>query len=453
MSSSRFAAAALLAALSAAPAAAQISPSPRGTAMGGAYVGLARGYEALDWNPANLALDTSPGWSLGLFQPALAGTVLGPEWGDFTLLIEDEITAQDQQEFLANVDANGLNFAGSAEVQGVALSIGPVAVGFTMVGLANANLSRELLDLYLDTRVLGDIDQDKISEYRVGDTSFRDAGYYTVSAGYGHAVSDMLGLSFPMSLGVTARLVSGRDLQRARMFEPRVDIDAQTFTIPLAAIQSKGGTGYGVDLGLAAQPRPGITVGLAVENAFQRMNWDEDLQYRYTELSAEDLGELSADEIVDQLEARPLDPSSAPLEAYILGEDFFKETWAPRVLRVGGSWENTHGTTAGVTFATTQGKGELHAGWPSYVGVGLEQKLLFLSLRGGFATGGGANLLTAGVGLDLGVAELAVSGLRAGGNEEGAAPGLTDFTAYRYQNRLQAGSGYGLSLGISINAY
>ncbi len=44
---------------------AQISPWARGAGMAGANMLLASGYQAIEWNPANLALPGAPRWSFG----------------------------------------------------------------------------------------------------------------------------------------------------------------------------------------------------------------------------------------------------------------------------------------------------------------------------------------------------------------------------------------------------
>ena len=43
-------------------------PSTRALGMGGAYTSLARGYEAVAWNPAMLAAVGRPGFTIGLPQ-------------------------------------------------------------------------------------------------------------------------------------------------------------------------------------------------------------------------------------------------------------------------------------------------------------------------------------------------------------------------------------------------
>lgn len=442
----------LISLLFAAPAAAQLGPSPAAAGTAGAYQQLARGHEALEWNPANLALRDGPGWSAALLQPSAAGTVLGPDWGDFLLLREDEITLAEQQDFLSEVDAGGLNFSGNARLRGLAVSYGSFAVGVSATVLANANASRELLELYLDTRRLGGIDPAKILRYRVGDTSARDAVFYTVEGAYGRRLSEDLGLPFPVSVGIGARILRGSDLQRARMFEPSIDLANESLSVAIGGLQSTGGTGFGVDAGVTAQPVPGLSVGLALRNVLRGMSWDDDLRVRFAEYDDRELSRTDPEDLLERLESRPLDPELLPEEALdVLRAGFMDDAHPPTEIGLGAAYR-TGGTGIGATFRSTVGAGDLHADWPLYLAGGVEQALSFLRLRGGLATSFDAVLYSAGFGLALGPVRLDIAGARAHGSGEGVAGSAVGANRHRFAERLNAGSGWAVSVGLSAEA-
>jgi hypothetical protein len=71
----RLACAALLVAAAVAPAAAQVPLTPRSLGMSGAYLGVARGNEALFHNPANLGLSGNPLWSMSFPQIGFGATL------------------------------------------------------------------------------------------------------------------------------------------------------------------------------------------------------------------------------------------------------------------------------------------------------------------------------------------------------------------------------------------
>src|SRR5215208_7213297 len=90
------------------PAAAQINATPRSLGMGGAYVAVARGAEALFQNPANLALRDTPRWSLFLPQVTVGGTVVGYDVADLGDLAKgSDLTQARRDELLAQVPAGG----------------------------------------------------------------------------------------------------------------------------------------------------------------------------------------------------------------------------------------------------------------------------------------------------------------------------------------------------------
>lgn len=440
----------------AAPAVAQTASSARAAGMAGAYEAIATGSEAVRWNPANLGLPGRPSWSLTLPRLNLAGTILGPGVFDVKDILDkgNDLTDQDRQAFLGDVPAGGFELSGGASVPWIAMSIGPLAAEVSTTVIAGGSVGKELLDLMLYARQYGDVDHERLADYRVGNTTLRDAAFSTFAVSYGHDVRSLLALPFPVSVGVTARYVKGHDLQRGRIFEPNVDLDAQELSLSALSIRSTGGSGYGVDAGVSARPLPALTVALSVQNLVQKMDWNENLELRGDVFSSTELADLSVQDMYDRLEPRPFDPNAAPLEAYALVNDVYRQSYFPRVIRVGAAL--THGsTTAGATYSTTAGKGELTTGWPKYLAVGIEQKIPFLSfliLRGGVATSlDGATALSGGTTLQLGPVGISAAVSRLKGNEEASTPG--SFDSSRFAERMAAGSGVGFSLGVDLTSF
>jgi len=431
-------------------------PSPRAAGVSGAFSALARGSEATDWNPANLALPDNPTMSVALARLNLVGTIFGPDARDVVDILNkgSDLTDADRATFLATVPESGLEVRADGQVPWAALSIGPFAISVTTVGHVAASVGKSLIDMALYARQYGELDDDRLDEYRVGNTAFRDVVYTKFAASYAIELNPWLPvLPFPTTLGVTGRYVRGHDLQRGRLFEPRVDIIASDIYITALAIQSPGGSGYGLDLGVAARPLPSLTVGLAVENVLQKMEWDadpEDLVLRGDEFAGSEFSDLSAMDIYDRLQPRPFDPSTAPPEAFGLLEDLLTQAHFPRILRIGAGLDLGL-TRVGATYKTTQGKGELTTGWPNYLAVGVEQTLPFLTsltLRAGLANSlDGASALSAGTTLGLGPLGLSVALTKLTGNDDS---GDDSFDSQRFAERIAAGSGYAFSVGLTV---
>lgn len=438
------------------PVVAQTSSSARAAGMAGAYQAIATGSEAIHWNPANLGFPDRPSWSLSLPRLNFAGTILGPGVMDVKDILDkgDDLTDQDRQTFLGKVPESGFELGGGASVPWISLSVGPFAAEASTTVIAGGSVGKELMDLMLYARQYGDVDHSRLAEYRVGNTALRDAAYTTFALSYGREVSSLLPLPFPVSVGVTARYVKGHDLQRGRIFEPIVNLAEEELSIQALSLRSTSGTGYGVDVGVAARPLPGLTVGLSVQNLVQKMDWNDELELRGHVFSSTELGDMSVSDMYDALDSRPFDANSAPLGAYALADDIYTQSYFPRVVRLGAALTGGS-TTLGATFSTTAGKGELIEGWPSYLAVGIEQKIPFLSflvLRGGIATSlDGASALSGGTTLQFGPVGITAAISRLSGNDESSTFGSFDST--RFANRLAAGDGVGFSFGVDVVSF
>lgn len=438
----------------AAPLQAQFGPSLRGAGMAGAYAGLARGYEAAAWNPALLGMKGQPRWSFALPALDISATMLGPNVFDMFDVMRkgDDLTDADRQKLLDAIPGSGLELRANGRGNWAGLSFGPVALGIASTGLVSGNIGRELIDLMLYVRQYGDIDPTRLTDYRVGNTIARAAAYTTISAAYGHAI-DLPIVPFPLSVGIGGRYIIGHELQRGRIFEPTVDLDRQDIDISVLAVRSKGGSGYTMDLGLAAQPLPWLTISLAVDNLGQKMTWDEEIELRGQEFSGKEFSDMGISDLMDRFEPRPFDPTGAQLGAYELARDLFIQSYFPRTVRAGvGIQSRTTGTVLGATYSSIQGKGDLHSGWPKYASVGIEQKLpllSFITLRGGYATSmDGASALTGGFGLGLGPLNLTTALIKTDGHGEGASG--PDVNHFRFAERLAAGTGFGFFFGLDL---
>lgn len=110
------------------------------------------------------------------------------------------------------------------------------------------------------------------------------------------------------------------------------------------------------------------------------------------------------------------------------------------------------GTALGATYSAVRGDGDLHAGWPRYAAVGVEQRLpilRFLTVRGGYATSlEGAAAVTGGIGIGLGSLNLTAAAiLSTGHGDENAGP---EPDRQRFANQLEAGSGFAVYVGLDI---
>ena len=80
--------------------------SPRSLALGGAYTSLARGWEAVSWNPALLAARGRPRFTLGLPQLSFEFGSNSYGFGDFRKYANRTLDAADKAYLLGKIDTS-----------------------------------------------------------------------------------------------------------------------------------------------------------------------------------------------------------------------------------------------------------------------------------------------------------------------------------------------------------
>lgn len=425
--------AALLVLLVPSAAGAQFSPGARSVGMGGAGIVFSRGVDAIEWNPANLALEE--GWNLAAGELGGALLLSGVTFADLQEILE--ASGSGNAAVVARLPESGLRaflvsegFATSraASAGGVprpgsplpsfGIQIGRLGLRVRSRVLAEARLSKELADL-----VVNGFDPARIQSYRVGDTGLRSASFTEITAGYGALLGERL------ALGAGVRFVKGHQLTEARFFEPIIDLADETIEVTGVAIEAAGGNGFGLDLGVALDLGAGLRASAAATNVMQEMRWDEDLvAHEATFLGCDepftpacpdgDDFERDLEELADRFEGRPLDPQAVSLPVFQTARGVYRDAFFPTTFRAGVGWR-AGGTAIELMGASVSPRGRQRSQWDERISLGLEQRLLFLTLRAGAAKGSdGLQAVGAGLGLELGPLALDVGGgLMSGGFE------------------------------------
>lgn len=403
-------------ALAAAPLAAQAPLTPRSLGMAGAYTATARGNEALFFNPANLGLASNPRWSVAFPQVIATGTIVGPGVGDFWDMRDYNGLDQSRRDaLLAAIPAEGGELGFQARAPLFSLQSGGFGLAVAFVSTGDHTVGRDLADL-----LLNGYEEERV-DYRVGNTSGRIASYTDVAAGYGRTVG-------PLSVGVTAHYYRGSSVTRTRLFEPRYDLAANDLEVDYVGVTSPGGSGYGVDVGVAYQPSPTLTLSAAVANAFSRMTWSTDLRVRQSTLRKADFDDSDVMDLLRRYDRseRDFDASGEPLAVRQTASGLLAGEKFPATLRAGLGWKPAQGTELGVALSNNLTEGRLSGGWDRSFGLGVQQKIPLMTVRAGYSTnlesGDDAGSLLSG-GLSLGIVDLGLGrysdGAYAGGAREG----------------------------------
>lgn len=402
-------AAAAAAALAAGTAQAQVAVTPRALGVGGAYAAMARGQEALFLNPAALALGETPRWSVGVGQLAAGAGVQGAGFGDLWDMADYDALAQPRRDqILARVPATGVNADVGVRVPIAAVQVNRVAVGVSWAASARQNVGRDLVDLVLNGYQSGRTD------YSVGATGGTRLSFFDLSAAWARRAG-------PVSVGVAAHYLAGGTLARSRLFEPEFDLEAGDLSAEYREVYARGGRGWAVDVGVAAEPAPGVTVSAAVSNVAAGMEWSDELRTRHVVLrraTFEGGGVESAFHSLEDSDA-PVDPSAVPATVYETAGGLYDQAYLPATLRAGVAWAARGGRTrvaAGYQDALTAGR--MGAGWDRTLSVGVEQRVPLATLRAGAATDLDGGALLSG-GLSLGPVHVGVARTSASAGHSG----------------------------------
>ncbi|MFO7654539.1 MAG: DUF5723 family protein [Candidatus Krumholzibacteriia bacterium] len=376
--------------------------SARAWGMGGAHTASARGLEAVQFNPANLAF--SPGATVGL---AAAGADVRNN--AFSLERYNEImgatlTSADKEQILSEIPAGGLSLDGDVRVSALGLHAGRFAASVHGFAAGRGNLDRDFFDLVLFGNEPGETVD------------------FTDTHGEGHAVGAFtLSGGLPVARTGGALLAIGANLHYLRgIYEMHVEraggslatsLDAISGAAVVEALTAEGGHGYAVDLGAALQTG-NWTLGLALDNLASRLVWDRNPERHVYAVTAGDLYLMH-----DDLDAAVVSSDTTHVtDAY--------RTSLPARLRAGASRQLGRVLVAA---DLTQGLADrAGASTSPRLSAGIELGVAgFLLPRLGMAAGGDRGFSSAaGLGLAIGCWRLDLAAVNSGGLAAGSSRGV-----------------------------
>ncbi len=266
-------------------------PSPRALALGGAYTSLARGYEAVAWNPAMLSATGRPGFTIGLPHLNLELGSNTYSWKDFRTYANHFLSDADKQYLLGQIglDDSVLTVRNITGITPIGLSIGSFAFAAGTAGDVDLSLGRDAVELAL----YGNAGRTGVGEFFTARGS-RGRGWAatTLAGSFSHAFRIPAGR---LSVGVTYKKIYGHGLARANEtsssfgINPSFAVTAAGHAIytnyqtgydpqglgDILSGQGTPGTGYGVDIGGVLQlGGRAMTLSAVLVNAAGSMTWD-----------------------------------------------------------------------------------------------------------------------------------------------------------------------------------
>jgi hypothetical protein len=382
--------------------------SAAATAMGGNFTAIARGYEAVTWNPANLAMPGRPLISFGL---GMLGGSTGLAPVDFTTLHKFsgiDVDSATKVDWINQARlAGGQTARIDANLVPVALTFGPVGIQLGTSVYTSLNLSPDAFEAVLFGNAGNNGGQPKTLDF----TGTR------IRAGVINSGAVSFALPIPINLtngalanekaaiGITGKYSLGSGLIVAEDLGSSFGGSEIRLRFPMIAPDSnfdgRIGEGAGADVALSWSGGP-WRIGVLAENVYNAFAWDTTkLAYSPGTGTFNTTGDSSVTDFDQQ------SYSAAPQELRdIVSKQRFKPAIAVgAALKVGGKL-----TLTADMKTYTGGDEAIVFGPKSHFGVGAEWRVLpFLPLRGGVASVTDGWQAGAGFGLRLLGYELGVA--------------------------------------------
>ena len=385
------------------PSSAQlVSASAASLALGDNYTALARGFSAVNWNPANLGMPGNPLFSFGVAGRGAGGT--DPiSLSDLHQYSGVRVPSSVLAAWLSRVKAQG---GQSLEADGsgsFAMSIGPLAFQLATNAYERGKLSPDAVEVLL----YGNAGQSGTPRTMSLKGSRTEAAVTTTAAvSFGQGVDFGVGpIDQHLAFGVTAKYIIGNALLLGEDAGSQLDANPLALDVQFPIIQSdtsfggmpQRGHGVGVDFGAAWSSGP-LSVGATIQNFVNTFRWNTNEMFfrpggalftttgtRQTNFDA-----MSMTAVPDSLKAK-----ASALAAEV---DAMKFTPS---LNVGAAMKVLPFLTA-----TADVRQELSNGMRfaerTHVGAGAELRLIpFIPIRAGLAAISGGYVASAGAGLEL----------------------------------------------------
>jgi hypothetical protein len=392
--------AAVAIALLSSSAAAQLpNASTAAFGMGGNFTAIARGYEAIRWNPANLAMPGRPLISLGL---GIGGGNTGTEPIDLSTMHKFSGTDVDSATRVSWIEqarlAGGQRGRLDAGITPIALSVGPIGIQAGGSFYSTMNLSPDAWEAFLFGNAGNNSGQPKTLD--LTGTSLR---FGAVSAG---AASFALPIPINFTngllkneraaIGITGKYVLGNALIIADDAGSSFGSNDLTFALPIIRPDTNFdgilGTGTGFDISLSWSGGP-WRIGALVENVYNNFAWDT-TKFAFTPGT----GTVNQDTSFVNLDTTVAYSAAPAAMKKIVTDQVFKPG-----ITIGASLALSNSLTLTADIKQyTGGEEAIVFGPKSHFGVGAEWRVLpFLPLRAGVASVTDGWQAGAGAGLRL----------------------------------------------------
>ncbi len=355
--------------------------SAQAVAMGGAFMSLAKGVDAAKYNPANLGFYTYQRNSIELVGVSVRVNNNSFSLDDYNRYTGSFLTNEDKEIILGKIPTEGLAFSADVSASAMSIAIGPFAFTTEAIGIADVNLSKEIVNFVLNGNTFGDT-------IEVNGSFSNAIAYGAAGMSYGFSIYNYG--TRQVSLGTTVKYIKGLGIEEIIELEGLATTYEDGFAGEghLLARTSTGGSGYTVDVGAAIKFSNKYTAGITIKNFNSKINWSKDTEhhnydYNFKNLTIENMNNDSASSNNDTEAINSFSSSLPSVLTVGIAKTYGSLLWAI-------DWEQGFTQTAGASSEPR-------------ISLGLEwSPLSVFPLRAGFSSGGRKNTaFSFGSGIDL----------------------------------------------------
>lgn len=391
--------------------------STTATALSGAFTARATGYNAVAWNPANLAMPGNPGFSFTLL--AVDGSA-GLRPIDLNKIHDYQgqfVPASVREQWLLDVTAqDGQKGGVDGGLTELGLSLGSFAFQLSTKVASDVNLAPDAVEAIL----FGNAGRTgTVKALNLAGSSLQGAAYSTGAVSYGLPLTSLIPLA-NFAVGATVKYTVGHGMVLGLDNGSAVNMSDITLNFPAVIPDTSGGkaksgnlgSGVGLDLG-GAWTIPGFRFGVNVQNVVNTFKWDTT---KFVVRPVSGLFNVDTSYTNSKGPDQPYSTAPAALRAKVAAMKF------KPVIAAGMSFDWLPQMTVSADIRQQAGDG-IEVGPKSLIAAGVEYRIIpFIPLRAGVSTMTGGFGVSGGLGVHVLGFEMGIAGFlrkRDGGTESG----------------------------------
>ncbi|MBD3298422.1 MAG: hypothetical protein GF341_07200 [candidate division Zixibacteria bacterium] len=256
--------------------------TPQMVATTGASRAFGHGLEAAFTNPAFLGVTPSHGTQLRLVGVGAGVASNGLGWDDYRKYNGATLSDNDKNDILSRIPVAGMQMTADAGATAMAIRRGRLSVRVDGSATGGGRLDRDAVELIF----FGNAEQ---PDWTFDDSDAEGLATWNLRVAYGLPVGRLFGR--PVFAGASVAYVRG--LYYGRAEEARADLRTSHTGLAGSATgdvySAEGGSGVGVDLGMAVDLGSRWTAGLSVENVIHTVQWSHNAEVTRYYLQFDDL--------------------------------------------------------------------------------------------------------------------------------------------------------------------